>query len=135
MDQSSHETGISLPPPVAEQIAPQETAESPVEQSVAAVERSRANNPAQAAPPVAPPLNLPVQNLPTGPSDDVATTTTSVVPSATDDQDLIEKEWVNKAKAIVERNRDDPYKQTEELTLVKAEYLKKRYDKIIKVSK
>ena len=135
MDQSSHETGISLPPPVAEQIAPPETAESAVEQSVAEVEKSRANSPAQPAPPIAPPLNLPTQNLPAAPNDGVPATTTSVVPDTTDDQDLIEKEWVNKAKAIVERNRDNPYKQSEELTLVKAEYLKKRYDKTIKVTK
>ncbi len=51
-----------------------------------------------------------------------------------DDSDLIEKEWVNKAKQIVERTRSDPHKQSEELTLFKADYLKKRYGKTIKVS-
>jgi len=29
------------------------------------------------------------------------------------DKDLIDKEWVNKAKAIVEKNRDDPHKQSD----------------------
>ena len=52
---------------------------------------------------------------------------------ADDDNDLIEKEWVAKAKQIVERNRNDPYKQSEELTLFKADYMKKRYGKTIKV--
>jgi hypothetical protein len=52
----------------------------------------------------------------------------------TDDGDLIEKEWVDKAKRIVEQNRNDPYKQSEELTVFKADYLKKRYGKTIKVS-
>lgn len=135
MDQSSHETGISLPPPVAEQMAPHETASEAVEQSVTAVEQNRPAAAANMAPPVAPPLNLPIQTPVVTQTNDVTATTNSVVPDVTDDQDLIEKEWVNKAKAIVERNRDDPYKQSEELTLVKAEYLKKRYDKTIKVSK
>jgi hypothetical protein len=53
---------------------------------------------------------------------------------AADDNDLIEKEWVNRAKQIVEGNRDDPYKQSEDLTLFKADYIKKRYGKTIKVS-
>jgi hypothetical protein len=136
MDQSSHETtGISLPPPVAEQIAPHESASTAVEESVANVELSRAAEQAPAAPPVAPPLNLPMQNPVAAQTDDVITTSSTVVSDVTDDQDLIEKEWVNKAKAIVERNRDNPYKQSEELTVVKAEYLKKRYDKTIKVGK
>ena len=53
---------------------------------------------------------------------------------ADDDKDLIEKEWVEKAKQIVERTRDDPYKQSEALTVFKADYIKKRYGKTIKVS-
>jgi hypothetical protein len=52
-----------------------------------------------------------------------------------DDSDLIEKEWVDKAKQIVERTRDDPHKQSEALTVFKADYLKKRYGKTIKVSR
>lgn len=54
---------------------------------------------------------------------------------AADDADLIEKEWVTKAKQIVERTRDDPYKQSEDLTLFKADYMQKRYGKTIKVSR
>jgi hypothetical protein len=50
-----------------------------------------------------------------------------------DDGDLIEKEWVNKAKQIVERTREDPYKQSEELTIFKADYMKQRYNKTIKL--
>lgn len=51
-----------------------------------------------------------------------------------DDTDLIEKEWVERAKAIVAQTKDDPYKQNEEITKVKAVYLKKRYNKDLKVS-
>ena len=59
----------------------------------------------------------------------------SVVNNLPDDGDLIEKEWVEKAKQIVEKNRDDPYKQSEELNVFKADYMKKRYNKDIKVDK
>lgn len=50
-----------------------------------------------------------------------------------DDKDVIEPEWVNKAKAIAARNRSDPYKQSEELTVFKADYMQKRYNKSIKL--
>lgn len=52
-----------------------------------------------------------------------------------DDSDKIEKKWVNKARQIVGRTRGDPYRQNEELTVVKADYMKQRYNKIIKVDK
>lgn len=55
--------------------------------------------------------------------------------AASDDTDLIEKEWVNKAKQIVEHTRNDPHKQSEELTLMKVDYMKKRYNKTIKLDK
>ena len=51
------------------------------------------------------------------------------------DKDLIDKEWVNKAKEIVMKNLEDPYKQSEELTLLKADYMKKRFNKTLKLSK
>jgi len=50
-----------------------------------------------------------------------------------EDKDVIEPEWVNGAKTIVSRNQDDPYKQSEELTVFKAEYMQKRYNKTIKL--
>lgn len=53
------------------------------------------------------------------------------MPHIADDTDLIEKEWVDKAKEIVDKYADDPYRQNKELNKVKAEYLKKRYNKVI----
>ena len=47
---------------------------------------------------------------------------------------LIEKEWVVKAKQIVEKTKDNPYNQNKELTVFKADYMKKRYNKTIKLS-
>ena len=65
------------------------------------------------------------------------TVQSDVVPEATmiaDDADLIEKEWVMRAKAIVAHTKDDPYNQNREMTKVRADYLKKRYNKDLKVS-
>lgn len=53
------------------------------------------------------------------------------VPVAAEDSDLIEKEWVIKAKQIVDATRQDPYEQTKQIGKFKAEYMKKRYNKTI----
>ena len=50
------------------------------------------------------------------------------------DADLIEKEWVAKAKEIVARTHGDPYVQNKEINKIKAQYIKKRYNKDIKQS-
>lgn len=52
-------------------------------------------------------------------------------PAVADDGDLIEKEWVLKAKQIVHATQHDPYKQTKELHALKKDYMKKRYNKTI----
>lgn len=46
--------------------------------------------------------------------------------------DLIEKEWVDKAKHIVAKTQDDPFVQKNEISKVKAEYIQKRFKKTIK---
>lgn len=58
----------------------------------------------------------------------------SVTPPIAEDADLIEKEWVEKAKQIVQRTRQDPHQQNKEMNVMKADYLKKRYNKDIKLS-
>ncbi len=55
-------------------------------------------------------------------------------PEIADDADLIEKEWVNRAKVIIAKTKDDPHLQNEEINKYKADYIKKRYNKDIKVS-
>lgn len=57
----------------------------------------------------------------------------SVGPSVADDVDVIEKEWVDKAKAIVNQTKNDPYRQEEEVEKLQADYLNKRYGKQIKL--
>jgi hypothetical protein len=58
----------------------------------------------------------------------------SVNPAIADDVDLIEKEWVEKAKAIVSQTKEDPYKQNKEISKMKADYIKKRYNKDVHLS-
>ncbi len=57
----------------------------------------------------------------------------SISPSVANDLDLIEKEWVEKAKAIVIKTRTDPHTQNDEINKFKADYMKKRYGKDIKI--
>lgn len=78
-----------------------------------------------------PPADLP---LPAGFSTPQSSTpVVSGVPQEAADSDLIEKEWVIKAKQIVEHTSDDPYLQQAQLNRIKADYMKKRYNKDIKL--
>lgn len=52
-------------------------------------------------------------------------------PLVANDDDLIEKEWVDKAKKIVADTRHDPYKQEEAVSILQVDYLKKRYGREI----
>lgn len=70
-------------------------------------------------------------------SDPVATSSVSQVlqsaPQVANDVDVIEKEWVDKAKQIVHDSLDDPFKQNHNVSILKADYMKKRYGKDIKI--
>jgi hypothetical protein len=73
------------------------------------------------------------QAIPTTPTsspaiDDMSTQSDDVsVPAIADDVDVIEKEWVQKAKNIVENTKEDPSKQSSELSGLKKEYRKNRF--------
>ena len=54
-------------------------------------------------------------------------TTVIVFPATAADDDLIEKEWVDKAKKIVSETKDNPYKREEDVSKLQVDYLKKRY--------
>jgi hypothetical protein len=51
-----------------------------------------------------------------------------------DDGELIEKAWIDKAKAIVSQTRSDPHKQNAEINKVKKDYIQKRYHKDVKLN-
>lgn len=66
-----------------------------------------------------------------------ATTTLPVTddtnPAVANDDDLIEKEWVEKAKKVVAETRSDPYAQDKAVSRLQADYLQKRYGKSVKL--
>ena len=57
----------------------------------------------------------------------------STSPAIAADEDLVEKEWVDKAKKLVAQTKDDPYQQEKQVSKLQADYLKKRYGKDLKV--
>lgn len=95
--------------------------------------------PAGTPPPIQPPVPQPYTPPQMGqvPLPQPPVTTAPVLPSSAqlqaEDSDLIEKEWVDKAKEIVARTKYDPYAQNREITRMKADYMHKRYNKIIKI--
>lgn len=54
-------------------------------------------------------------------------------PVSAADDDLIEKEWVEKAKKVVAETKHDPYLQGQQVSRLQADYLKKRYGKTVNV--
>lgn len=51
----------------------------------------------------------------------------SSMPLVAKDDDLIEKEWVEKAKQIVDQTKDNPHQREEKVTELHVDYLKKRF--------
>ena len=97
-------------------------------------QRSEAPPSAVNAMPVLPPLQ--VAPAPATPVADNTspTTPTDDSPIAANDDDLIEKEWVDKAKKIILQTKDDPYRREQEVSKLQADYLRKRYGKELGVS-
>lgn len=54
---------------------------------------------------------------------------TDDTPLIAGDDDLIEKEWVDKLKRIITLTKDDPYERARVIAQLQADYLKKRYNR------
>lgn len=96
--------------------------------------REQAGSPerTQAAMPTAPILPTPV--VPTAPTPSQSVTQDDNAPQVAADADLIEKEWVDKAKKIISETRDDPHRREEAVSALQRDYLKKRYGKELDVT-
>lgn len=73
---------------------------------------------------------VPITVAPTTVVSDDATTDDQLslgTPVTAADDDLIEKEWVDRAKKIVADTRSDPYSQEHAVTQLQQDYQKKRY--------
>jgi hypothetical protein len=66
------------------------------------------------------------------PPQDLAAPVIADPKAAAQDGDRIEKEWVDKAKAVIAHTQDDPYRQKDQMSRIKAEYIQKRFNKTIK---
>jgi hypothetical protein len=99
-----------------------------VEKGISAGQASQAAA-AQTGVPIAPPP-VPAAGAP----QTQAANPTGWMPPAAEDTDLIEREWVDKAKEIVAQTSHDPYLQNKEMNRVRADYMKKRYNKDIKLN-
>ncbi len=55
----------------------------------------------------------------------------SDVPAVAADDDLIEKEWVDKLKKIIALTKGNPHEQAKAIAALQADYLKKRYNRNI----
>lgn len=112
-----------------EQLPMPPTPETGFDQSTEKVEQRSeaapaATNATQAvAPTIAP--TLPLVVVP----DDTSTAPVDDNPVVAADEDLIEKEWVDKAKKIIATTKDDPYHREQEVSKLQADYLRKRYGK------
>lgn len=86
------------------------------------------------------PPPMPVVPLPAAPSAPDGNTATVVAspmgaPATAADEDLIEKEWVERAKKVISETKHDPFAQEQAVSRLQADYLHKRYGKVIKVPK
>lgn len=92
--------------------------------------RARAANAAGTGylPPAAVPMPAqPVDNNATAPQQQQST----AGPLIAADEDLIEKEWVDRAKEIIEQTPDDPYTRNERVGQLQRDYLQKRWNRVV----
>ncbi|HKU19249.1 MAG TPA: hypothetical protein VJP80_08395 [Candidatus Saccharimonadales bacterium] len=126
---------LALPQPGSEQLPPEaqpgahspEAASLHVESAPARTLPPAGNNPGQATVPVIRPIPAATdqsaiqQQASNATADDMST-------------DDLDEEWINKAKTIIAQTKSDPYVESREISKVKADYLKIRYNKQIKVT-
>lgn len=116
-------------PPSPEGEQPQERSR----EAPASRPESSGNKPQQPALPAIPD-DIPAVDQPViaAPPQDI-TAPVPVDPKAiAEDAERIEREWVDKAKAIINHTKDDPYLQKDQMSRIKAEYIQKRFNKTIK---
>lgn len=127
------QAGISLPPPSvgAETLSPGQQKEASNigtpeigSRAPSPVFSARAQQPANPTPQLL--VNTPTDSrLVQQPSRD----DTRDNPLTAGDADHIEKEWVSKTKQVIYSTREDPAAQAKQVNYVKADYLKKRFNK------
>lgn len=59
--------------------------------------------------------------------------TSNNMPSLAEDDDLIEKEWVDRAKKIIADTKNDPHERDDQVGKMQVEYIEKRFGREIGV--
>lgn len=90
-------------------------------------QRSEATPAAVNSMPALPPIQVVSAPTPVVVVDATATPVVDDLPIVASDDDLIEKEWVDKAKKIIMQTKDDPFRREQEVSRLQADYLRKRY--------
>ena len=128
--------GPERAPSQSEQLAPLRTPEvGPIPQSGERQEtrESQPTGPSDPAPQVQPTAPPPLPQLQQPATAPAKTATDDDTPAVAADEDLIEKEWVEKAKKVISQTKHDPYLQEQAVSKLQADYLQKRYNKTVKV--
>jgi type IV secretory pathway VirB10-like protein len=96
---------------------------------------AQASQPAMQDPNTVPPV-MPIAppNQQTQPATPQNTQTNAPQPqNPPEHKDLIDKEWLGRVKQVVAQYRYDPHEQSKKVALLRAEYLKRQYNKDVKV--
>lgn len=112
------------------EVLPENNPETTVEKSAERFEQrseasARASDTAAISLPTVTPTPV-VEDSPNDSDDDT--------PLTAGDDDLIEKEWVDKAKQVLAKTKDDPYEREQQISRLQVEYLRKRYGKELDTS-
>lgn len=126
MEPNKEAYGAELPEPLTPEQSGEVIAAQPETQPV------NTQPPAQTQP-VATPVTSPIAPITPVPATTPTQTSAATASLIADDSDLIEKEWVEKAKAIVAQTAHDPNLQTKEVGKIRADYMQKRYNKQLKL--
>ena len=78
-------------------------------------------------------VTIALPSVPNPTQDNDVTATTTQTPVVAADDDVIEKEWVNKAKKVITQTKGDPYTKEREVSKLQADYMQKRYGKQVKM--
>lgn len=84
----------------------------------------------QPAPPVISSTSLPAPQTDEGGGAQAAAVSDDT-PLVAADEDVIEKEWVDKAKRIISETKDDPHMREQQIKKLQVEYIRKRYGREI----
>lgn len=78
------------------------------------------------------PVLAPVPGVPSVPAPAVPAAATPG-PMQADDTDVLEDAWIDVVERIVKEQQHDPYLLNRSMTLARADYLKKRYNREVKI--